>query len=82
MVEAEAGVPRTVGGVGACDSRGTGCAIVEKFDDQPEEVFPLRLGATSRAGHVALEDGPGSMSKLHNLRKGTGDLNDKYIKRR
>jgi hypothetical protein len=40
-------------------ARGVGWAIVEKLDDQPEEDFPLRLGAASGAGRAVQEEGPG-----------------------
>lgn len=45
-------------------SRGAGSAIVEKLDDQPKDVFPLR-----RVGRAALEDGPDSRSELRDFVK-------------
>jgi hypothetical protein len=57
---------------------GAGCAIVEKLDDQPEEVFPLRFGAASGVVRAALKDGPGSRSELRDFEKGKEILNEPY----
>lgn len=43
--------------------------MVEKLDDQPEQVFPLRLGAASKVGRAALEDGADSGSELRDFVK-------------
>ena len=64
---------------GVLGPRGVGCAIVEKLDDQPEEDFPLRLGAASGVGRAALEDGPGSRSELRDFwGKCKGDFERPY----
>ena len=61
---------------------GAGCAIVEKLDDQPEEVFPLRFGAASGVERAALKDGPGSRSELRDFVKGKEILSEPYTKQR
>lgn len=43
--------------------------MAEKLDDQPEEDFPLRLGAASGVGRAALEEGPGSGNELRDYER-------------
>lgn len=56
--------------------------MVEKLDDQPEEVFPLRFGAARVLGRAALEDGPGSTSELRDLEKREGIVNRQLYEER